>query len=65
MPEKKIDNKNPANIILILITLIYVGPAPPGYRQAGEQAISMVRSGNAPYNFLFRNYPLKRLLPWT
>ena len=46
-------------IILTLITSIYVGPAPPAYRQAGEQAIRWCVRGTHPTIFCFETIDLE------
>src|SRR4030042_4895946 len=62
--QKKIDNKDPANIILTLITSIYVGPAPPAYRQAGEQALRWGGWGTHPTIFCLVTIDLEDHNPW-
>jgi len=63
--EKKIDNKDPANIILTLITSIYVGSVPPAYRQAGEQAIRWCVRGTHPTFFCLETIDLEDHILWT
>jgi len=50
---------------MTLITSIYVGSAPPAYRQAGEQAIRWCVRGTHPTIFCLETIDLEDHILWT